>query len=260
MENNVTVISKQIVLGKEFEIYGDFENPLFLAKDVATLIEHSDVSKMVRKIDDDEKVLQICDTNNVRTSSNESDITNGYTTSKARKTQEMLFLTENGLYEVLMLSRKPIAKQFKKAIKELLHNLRTNKVVITSQKTKEELENERKRLNLEAYNALHNLADIYRGKNESYGQILDAYATKELSGEFLLPLPETEKTYSATDIAKILNVSANLVGKIANKNNLKTDNYGKYVLDKSRYSSKEVQSFRYNEKGFNKIKELAIGR
>lgn len=241
MENNVTVISKQIVLGKEFEIYGDFENPLFLAKDVATLIEHSDVSTMVRKIDEDEKVFL----------TNPNNVCGG---------QNALFLTENGLYEVLMLSRKPIAKQFKKAIKELLHNLRTNKVVITSQKTKEELENERKRLNLEAYNALHNLADIYRDKNESYGQILDAYATKELSGEFLLPLPETEKTYSATDIAKILNVSANLVGKIANKNNLKTENYGKYVLDKSKYSSKEVQTFRYNEKGFNRIKELTIGR
>lgn len=240
MENNVTVISKQIVLGKEFEIYGDFENPLFLAKDVATWIETQNVSQMLSKIDEDEKGIY-----------------NVYTLGG---NQDVWFLTENGLYEVLMLSRKPIAKQFKKAIKELLHNLRTNKVVIASQKTKEELENERKRLNLEAYNALHNLADIYRDKNESYGQILDAYATKELSGEFLLPLPETEKTYSATDIAKILNVSANLVGKIANKNNLKTDNYGKYVLDKSKYSSKEVQSFRYNEKGFNRIKELAIGR
>jgi prophage antirepressor-like protein len=240
MENNVTVISKQIVLGKEFEIYGDFENPLFLAKDVATWIETQNVSQMLSKIDEDEKGIY-----------------NVYTLGG---NQDVWFLTENGLYEVLMLSRKPIAKQFKKAIKELLHNLRTNKVVIASQKTKEELENERKRLNLEAYNALHNLADIYRDKNESYGQILDAYATKELSGEFLLPLPETEKTYSATDIAKMLNISANLVGKIANKNNLKTENYGKYVLDKSKYSSKEVQSFRYNEKGFNRIKELAIGR
>lgn len=30
--------------------------------------------------------------------------------------QEMWFLTEDGLYEILMLSRKPIAKQFKKGI------------------------------------------------------------------------------------------------------------------------------------------------
>ena len=35
------------------------------------------------------------------------------------------FLTENGLYEVLMQSRKPIAKQFKKGIKQILHEIRT---------------------------------------------------------------------------------------------------------------------------------------
>lgn len=29
------IINEQKVLGKEFKIYGDFENPLFLAKDVA---------------------------------------------------------------------------------------------------------------------------------------------------------------------------------------------------------------------------------
>ena len=38
----------------------------------------------------------------------------------------MLFrsLTEDGLYEVLMQSRKPIAKQFKKEVKTLLKNIR----------------------------------------------------------------------------------------------------------------------------------------
>lgn len=236
MKKEIATISKQTILGKEFEIYGDFENPLFLAKDVAKMIEHSDTGKMVSKIDEDEKLIR--------------------TIFVSGQNRDCLFLTENGLYEVLMLSRKPIAKQFKKAVKELLHNLRTSKVVIASQKTKEEIENERKKLSIEAYNALHSLADIYRAKNESYGQILDAYATKELSGEFLLPLPKTEKTYTASDIAKELNVSANLVGKIANKNNLKTDKYGCFVLDKSRYSAKEVQTFRYNEKGFNKLKGL----
>jgi phage antirepressor YoqD-like protein len=39
---------------------------------------------------------------------------------------ECNFLTESGLYEVLMLSRKPIAKQFKKEVKKILHEIRTN--------------------------------------------------------------------------------------------------------------------------------------
>ena len=38
---------------------------------------------------------------------------------------ECNFLTENGLYEVLMQSRKPIAKEFKKGVKKILHKIRT---------------------------------------------------------------------------------------------------------------------------------------
>jgi len=44
------------VLGKEFRIYGDEENPLFLARGVANWIEHSNPTEMVRTIDDSEKL------------------------------------------------------------------------------------------------------------------------------------------------------------------------------------------------------------
>lgn len=69
-------------------------------------------------------------------------------------------------------------------------------------------------------------------------------------------LPEVEKTYSATEVGNALGISAQKVGKIANAYNLKTEEYGVFVMDKSRYSSKEVPNFRYNEKGKSKIKEL----
>lgn len=38
--------------------------------------------------------------------------------------QQVWFLTEDGLYEVLMQSRKPIAKEFKKGVKEILKTIR----------------------------------------------------------------------------------------------------------------------------------------
>ena len=38
--------------------------------------------------------------------------------------REVTFLTEDGLYEVLMQSRKPIAKEFKKQVKEILKSIR----------------------------------------------------------------------------------------------------------------------------------------
>ena len=121
--HELKLINEQQVLGKQFRVYGTIEQPLFLAKDVAEWIEHSDVSTMLRKIDEDEKVKKICDTNNV------------CTTSKARDTQEMWFLTEDGLYEVLMQSRKPIAKQFKKKVKEILKSIRTTGGYIAGQES-----------------------------------------------------------------------------------------------------------------------------
>lgn len=72
-------------------------------------------------------------------------------------------------------------------------------------------------------------------------------------GEYL---PEVEKTYSATEVGNALGITAAKVGKIANAHGLKTDEYGITVMDKSRYSSKEVPSFRYNERGKEKIREI----
>lgn len=56
------VFKQQEVLSKEFKIYGDIENPLFLAKDVAEWIEHSDRTKMLKGIDEEEKVKNIVPT------------------------------------------------------------------------------------------------------------------------------------------------------------------------------------------------------
>lgn len=102
--NEIKVINKSMLLGKEINVYGSVDEPLFLAKDVAEWIGHSDVSMMVKNVDEDEKV-----TNNVCTLGG---------------SQNAWFLTEDGLYEVLMQSRKPIAKQFKKGVKEILKTIR----------------------------------------------------------------------------------------------------------------------------------------
>lgn len=65
---------------------------MFLAKDVAEWIEHSNTRMMLRNVDEDEKQC----------------VNNPYA---LQGQQEQWFLTEDGLYEVLMQSRKPIAKQ-----------------------------------------------------------------------------------------------------------------------------------------------------
>ena len=47
------VIDQREVLSKDFKIYGDLENPLFLAKDVAEWIEHSHLTTMLKNVDED---------------------------------------------------------------------------------------------------------------------------------------------------------------------------------------------------------------
>lgn len=55
--NELKVLNEQEVLGKQFCVYGTAEEPLFVANDVADWIEHSNVTEMLRGIDDDEKLV-----------------------------------------------------------------------------------------------------------------------------------------------------------------------------------------------------------
>ena len=66
-------------------------------------------------------------------------------------------------------------------------------------------------------------------------------------------LPQTEKTWSATEIGKDFGVSAQAIGKKANALGIKTSEYGITVLDKARHSNKEVPTFRYNQKGYDTL-------
>lgn len=103
--NEVKIINKSTFLDKEIDVWGSVEHPLFRASDVAVWIQHSDVSTMVKIVDEDEKVFV----------TNPNNVCGG---------QGAWFLTEDGLYEILMRSRKPIAKQFKKGVKKILHEIR----------------------------------------------------------------------------------------------------------------------------------------
>lgn len=111
MEKNIQVIKQTELLGHTFTVYGTAENPMFLAKEVAECIDYAktskgkfDVSNMVSSVDEEEKLVR--------------------TIFVSGQNREVWLLTEDGLYEVLMQSRKPIAKEFKKGVKEILKTIR----------------------------------------------------------------------------------------------------------------------------------------
>ncbi|KAI4445128.1 hypothetical protein C823_007635 [Eubacterium plexicaudatum ASF492] len=80
----------------------------FLQKDVEEWIDYSisNVSKMLKQVDIDEKT------------------TRKFCTSGSNYQTEGWFLTEDGLYECCMQSKKPIAKQMKREIKKYLKSIR----------------------------------------------------------------------------------------------------------------------------------------
>ncbi|WP_421218744.1 phage antirepressor N-terminal domain-containing protein [Aeromonas jandaei] len=84
-----------------------------------------------------------------------------------------------------------------------------------------------------------------------------ACAVNTVVGDNILPMPVlTERYYSASEVGDKCGISANKVGRLANEHNLKTEQYGKFFLDKSRNSTKQVETFRYNELGLQAISKI----
>ncbi|MBL1156420.1 phage repressor protein [Streptococcus suis] len=109
------VVTTATFHGQPLDIYGSEQEPYFMARDIAEMIDYSktnqgkwNVAKMLKMVDEDEKIKGIPNGNTLINSGT-----------------KVWFLTEHGLYEVLMQSRKPIAKEFKKAVKQILKEIRT---------------------------------------------------------------------------------------------------------------------------------------
>lgn len=123
---SLTLLEEQQFLDKTIRVFGTVQDPLFLARDVAEWLDYSKnkdgsykVDVLLNSVDADEKI---------------SIMTPPYSVGGSLKTNTTYsFLTENGLYEVLMLSRKPQAKPFKKKVKEILKSIRKNGAYIRNQ-------------------------------------------------------------------------------------------------------------------------------
>lgn len=157
--------------------------------------------------------------------------------------QDMKFIPEGDIYRLAAKSELPGADEFERWIfDEVLPTIRKTGQYTARPMTDYQMESIRVR----KAQLLERLAKEYDG---TYRQVLQAHATKELTGEYLLPLPYIgEKTYSAQEIGEKLGISANRVGMLANRNHLKTKQYGAWVNDVAKNCpGKEVQSFRYYE-------------
>jgi len=92
--------------GLNIQVYGTYDEPLFKAKDIGDLLGMSNIREVIKNFNNKQKVVSLTDTLGGQ--------------------QNTTFLTEQGLYKVLMRSRKKIAEQFQDWVCEVVEEIRKN--------------------------------------------------------------------------------------------------------------------------------------
>lgn len=108
--------------------------------------------------------------------------------------------------------------------------------------------------------AVTNLFDLMPNLAPEAKQTAAASIINPIVGFNAIPLPVIEEHfYTAAEAGQQIGCTANKIGRVANANNLKTEQYGKFFLDKSKHSDKQVEAFRYNAEGIKALRHLING-
>lgn len=147
--------------------------------------------------------------------------------------QETTIINESGLYSLVLSSKLPKAKAFKRWItSEVIPSIR--KTGSYNKPSKQPTTQQEQRAKAMLLNAQSRQCKLWLRLAETtdlpdYKHICQQKAAEVLAGSPVLPMQKAEKkTLSATEIGKILGITAHKVGMLANKFALKSDAYGKY--------------------------------
>lgn len=236
MKNNIVAFNYNY---KEHQVRAIEKNgePWFVGKDVAEILGYSNPRDALAKhVDDEDKGVAKCDT--------------------LGGAQELTIINESGLYSLILSSKLPTAKEFKHWVtSEVLPSIRkTGEYKITPA--------QQNRLDIMERNSRAREASLWlrisaQVKSDTYRQVCASYASTVLAGREVIPLPQTtQHHYSATEIGEMFGVSKQAIGNLANKYGMKTDEYGSWYHDKSPYSAKEVDVFKYNDHAVQRFHDL----
>lgn len=261
MKQEITVFKNE-KFGEIRTILDNQGEPWFCISDICRTLNLTNPSSVAEKLDEDER-------------------------SKFNLGRQGLsnFTNESGIYKILLRSDKEETKPFQKWVtSEVLPSIRKtgNYSLIQNKENKELklqedkliLEKEKLELKKQIENRLKIKEDLKRLEKlkeslAKYGedkiQIIDSKIAEINGLPNLIPLPNIQKeklTFSATEICKKLKdlygieISVQKFGKLSNENNLKIEKYGEYFRDKSKYSDKIVETFRYYESVLEAVKDI----
>ena len=234
MKNEIKVF-ENVDFGKVriIEMNGE---PWFVGKDVATILGYTNPPKAIRDhVDEEDKTV------------NDSFTVNG---------TAPVLINESGLYSLILSSKLPSAKDFKHWVTaEVIPSIRKTGKYSARKEPNESTQARLINAKVRFARELQRLANI-ETLSPTYKQILIAQAAEALTGVPMELPKSTGKMYSAGEVGKMVGVSANKIGKLANAHGMKTDEFGAWYHDKSPYSSHEVDTFRYNDKAVEKFREI----
>ena len=171
METNLQVFyNEEANVNIRMEEIGN--QPWFIAKDVCTALELSEVSNTVKRLDDDEKLTR--------------------TVFVSGQGREMWFINESGLYNLIFQSRKPEARAFRKWV--------TNVVLPSIRQTGQyriegEAEQQRRRLPLPKYRPYF---DEWKQRVKPY---ISRTELKEAADALCVTYTHVRKVYAGTAVS-----------------------------------------------------------
>lgn len=232
MKNELALVKSADFGEIQCDFYGDGKELYVTREQIGAALEYADPQKAIGNLHNAHK-----------------DRMEKYSFLESRNGRNIYFYNRKGVMELCRWSQQPKADAFMDFCWEVMDSLMSGKAKIVAM-----TDYQRQRIQIQKATLLNQIASGYDG---TYKQILQAYAAKELTGEFVLPLPTSErKTYTAAEIGEALGITAHKVGTLTNANDLKTDDYGQWFVDKSPHSSKEVRTFRYYENIIPVLRDL----
>ena len=259
--------SIQIFNSNDFYVrsFNDNGEIWFVAKDILIALEYSDTStpaQIMQSVPEIWKGIKRIDSRSE----------NGVLQSR-----DMLCLTENGVYFFLGRSDKEKALPYQMWIAgDVVPSIRKTGSYSVSPfcedielKRQEleirnrELDAKNRELDMQGAKIIRNMLDNPPFPITPETRTVFAHEVYRLTSghECLTMLSEcTDRWYTATDIGSVLGISAQKVGRIANKHGLKppegeSNQYGRWIMSKSKYSAREIPSFIYSGNGLEWFKE-----
>lgn len=218
MANELTLLKKENFGGIELDLYRNGDNEIFMtAKQLGEALEYAKTQAIINIVNRNERLKKEEFSVQLNLSSTDG------------KSYETRLFTEDGIYELTMLSKQPKAEEFRDFIRKLLKGLRKNELTVVSNSPSYTIEDPIARAEqwiAEQKNkiALEQKVAEYKPKVQYYDEVL-----------------QSDNLMTVTQIAKEFGMYAKQLNLILHKKKIQFKNNGQWLL----YSQ-------YQDKGYTK--------